>query len=113
MRAPRDDTPPHRVIRTGETVAAASMSANRNIPNTLQALNSKPRIVGPDARYIAMGIIAMVAILDNWRSILLSEMSLDIEATIAFCSVSALEHTRDITSTMRTDATTRPDSSIR
>ena len=40
-------------------------------------------------------------------------MSLDIEATIAFCSVSALEQTRDITSTMRTDATTRLDSSIR
>ena len=48
--APLEETPFQSVSRTGATVAAASMSAKRNMPKTLHALNSKPITVGPVAR---------------------------------------------------------------
>ncbi|CAI8172653.1 MAG: Uncharacterised protein [Methanobacteriota archaeon] len=50
INAPLEETPFQRVSKIGAIVAAASKSATKNIPNTLQASNVKPAMVGPVAR---------------------------------------------------------------
>ena len=69
--------------------------------------------MGPVARYIANGIIATVRYLAALRLILSSDISLDKDAMIAFCKVSALEHTNAIDSMTNAATNTIPISSIR
>ena len=96
------------VKKIGNTVAVAKRSANKKIANTLAALSAIYHAIK-----IAKGTKPRATYLDCSKLNLLSEISLDIDATIAFCNVSALEQTNAIPNTMKNDSMNGEKSPIR